>query len=57
MYYTNKQQLAIEKCYREEIIALLDYIQTRYNSIHEKHRKQAMERLIDTLISVLEVDK
>ena len=59
MTYANMstKQLQIEKQYRKEYIALLEYIQTRYNNVQDDIQKKAVERVIDKIVGLMEVEK
>lgn len=53
----NRKQLLIEKQYRKEHIALLEYLQTRYSNVSDDIQKKAVERVIDEVIGLMEVEK
>ena len=50
-----KNDLKARKCYCEEYIKLMDYIQLRYETVknmNDPDRLRAMERLIDLVIGL-----
>lgn len=56
----NLNTIAIEKCYNQEVIALLNYLDSRYTEIKQsgdKQRKKGIELLLDEILTVLEVEK